>query len=74
MTDTHVTPLMVFTARAEARAMLVYAAIYDPEICFDPLLDDAFANGLLDQVGAGVLLAIIDQALAPFMEAEPDGA
>jgi hypothetical protein len=75
MTDAqHITPLMVFTARAEARALLVYAAIYDPEICFDPLLDDAFANGLLDQVGMGVLLAIIDQAFAPYTEAVANGA
>jgi hypothetical protein len=71
---THVTPLMVFTARAEARALLVYAGVYDPDSCFDVLIDDAFANGLLDQVGIGVLLAVIDQAFAPYTEAAADGA
>jgi hypothetical protein len=66
---THVTPLMVFQARAEARALLVYAGVYNPDVCFDALIDDAFASGLVDQVGAGVLDAIIQRACKPYAEA-----
>jgi hypothetical protein len=66
----HLTQLMVFMARAEARALLVYAGIYDPEVCFDVLLDDAFYSGLLDRVGVYVLIAIIERARNRYPEAE----
>lgn len=66
---TYVTPLMVFTARVEARALLVYADLYDPDVCFDALIDQAFNSGLVDQVGVEVLNAIIDRACKPYAEA-----
>jgi hypothetical protein len=65
----YITPLMVFTARAEARALLVHACIYDADVCFDALVDEAFDNGLLDKVGVDVLYAIIDRACKPYAEA-----
>jgi hypothetical protein len=61
-------PLVVFKARAEARALLVHAGELDAEATIDALLDDAFNSGLLDQVGEGVLFAIVAAAFAPYGE------
>jgi hypothetical protein len=65
----HITPLMVFRARAESRAMLVYAGVYDAEVCFNSLFDEAFACGLSAQVGDAVLHKIIARALKRYAEA-----
>jgi hypothetical protein len=59
-------PLVVFKARAEARALLVYAGMYDAEAAIDALLDDAWNSGLVDQVGESVLFAIVAAAFAPY--------
>jgi hypothetical protein len=61
-----VTPLMVFQARAEARALLAYAGEYDAEAAIDALLDDAFDSGLVDQVGERALYAIIAKAFQAY--------
>lgn len=62
-------PLMVFQERAEARALLAYAGIYDADAAIDALLDDAFRSGLIDDVGAGTLYDIIAAAFAKYEEA-----
>jgi hypothetical protein len=59
-------PLLVFTARAEARALLAYAGELDAEAAIDLLLDDAWNSGLLDDAGAGALFAIITAAFAKY--------
>lgn len=61
-------PLLVFTARAEARALLAYAGEYDADAAIDALLDDAWNCGLVDQVGDGALYAIITTAFAKYQE------
>ena len=62
-----VDPLRVFTARAEARALLAYAGCYaDVDAAIDGLFDDAFASGLLDQAGEAVLVAIVVAAFAKY--------
>jgi hypothetical protein len=63
-----VTPLMVFQARAEARALLAYAGAYNAEVAIDALLDDAFNSGLVDQVGESALYAIIAEAFQAYEE------
>jgi hypothetical protein len=62
-------PLLVFAARAEARALLVYAGEYDADAAIDALLDDAWNSGLVDDVGAAALYAIIEKAFAQYEEA-----
>ena len=57
-------PLVAFKARAEARALLVYAGEFDAEAAIDALLDDAWNSGLVDQVGERALFAIIQTAFA----------
>lgn len=59
-------PLLVFTARAEARALLVYAGEYDAQAAVDELLDDAWKSGLADQFGNGVLFAIVAAAFSKY--------
>ena len=61
--------LVVFKARAEARAMLVYAgAFVDADAAIDTLLDDAWNSGLVDQIGERALYAIIEKAFAKYDE------
>jgi hypothetical protein len=70
-----VNPLRVFTARAEARALLAYAGWFeDVGAAIDALFDDAFASGLLDEVGEHVLAAIVVAALAKYEDREDEAA
>jgi hypothetical protein len=65
-------PLRVFTARAEARALLVNVGLMeDVNAAVEGLLDDAFASGLLDEVGESVLGAIISAAFNKYFGSEP---
>ena len=57
-------PLLVFKARAEARALLAHAGECDAEAVIAALLDDAWNSGLADQVGERALVAIIIAAFA----------
>ena len=60
-------PLVVFTARAEARAMLVYAGMYhQADAAIDALLDDAWESGLVDSVGESALFAIIRKVFSKY--------
>ncbi len=61
-------PLLVFTARAEARALLVYAGAYNAETAIDALLDHAWDSGLIDDVGERAIGAIIEKAFAKYEE------
>lgn len=66
-----VDPLRVFTARAEARALLVREGLMkDAAAAVDELLDHAFASGLLDEAGESVLNAIIIAAFDKYFSNE----
>jgi hypothetical protein len=74
-TAKRVDPLRVFSARAEARALLAYAGWFeDVGAAIDALFDDAFASGLLDEVGEHVLVAIVDAAFAKYEDREAEAA
>jgi hypothetical protein len=59
---TAVKPLLVFTARAEARAILYGACVMDLHTAVDGLWASAEAERLLDEVGADALQAILATA------------
>ena len=62
-------PLAVFQARAEARAILFGAGEYaDADAAIEPLMDAAYAVGLVDRFGEAALMQIIDVAFQPFTE------
>ena len=64
-------PLAVFQARAEARAVLWQAGEYaDEDSAIAPLLDAAYAVGLVDRFGEAALMQIVDAAFAPFRESQ----
>ena len=68
-TRSDVHPLRLFTARAEARALLVHFKVLRADAAINDLVADAFASGLLDDVGRPVLEAIITAAFAKYVEA-----
>ena len=66
-----VDPLRVFTARADARALLAYVGMMeDVAEAINELLDEAFASGLLDEAGESVLNAIITAAFDKYFSNE----
>lgn len=56
-------PILIFQARAEARAMLLREGLFrDREEAIEPLRDYARRNGLVELIGAEAVLAIINAA------------
>jgi hypothetical protein len=62
-------PLRVFTARAEARALLAHCGVLDLEDAINDLVKDAVASGLLGEVGQPVLESILLAAFTKYAEA-----
>jgi hypothetical protein len=58
-------PVAVFTARAEARALLWQAGEFDLHEAVDILQRDAERDGLVDQIGQDEVQRIIAAAFAP---------
>lgn len=63
-----VSPFLVLQARAEARAILYHAHQLDLDEAMLPLRAYARASGILDDIGAAAVLAILDRAFG----IEPD--
>jgi hypothetical protein len=57
-----VSPLLVLQARAEARALLYRAGIFDLEEALAPLQAYARKRGIIDKIGSDATLAILKQA------------
>lgn len=57
-----VSPFLVLLARAEARAILYHAFEFDLEEAIAPLRDYALKAGIVDDIGAAAVMAIIDTA------------
>jgi len=56
-------PLRLFHIRARVRAYLLAVGQFPSVVdAFQPLMQDASDTGLLDQLGAPALLAIVDEA------------
>lgn len=66
-----VAPIRVLQARAEARALLFANAEYDTlDEAIAPLMRYAHQHGLIEQLGAAAIYALIEQ---PFAGLEHDG-
>ena len=55
-----VSPFLVLQARAEARAILFHAYEFDLEEAIAPLTEYAWKAGIVDDVGAAAVMAIIE--------------
>jgi hypothetical protein len=68
MSPTH--PLVVFKARAEARALLVYAGELSLPDAVDALQQAAEAYGLVQSLGQDEVQRLIAEAFEPWLELE----
>lgn len=68
-----ISPILILQARAEARAILYREHELEFDEATAPLRDYALATGLVDQIGAAGVVAIINTAFGSSTEPRDDG-
>jgi hypothetical protein len=63
-----ISPLLVFHARAEARALLYKVGEFDLEQALAPLLAYAVESGIIDDIGGAAAFAILKDAFKDIAE------